>query len=213
MKKTGLILALALTACTDGSTTQYTGHNTYEYFPMEGDRTWTYVADTDAVSPNVDYNLFVDKVASRLEGGTEVVTLEYRRNDEAGDLLYSIDWSSDSAGGVQVWGYSVQGGSSASFDDPLLFAEYKMVVGDTTTTSSNGVEITSTLTGLEDCTNYWTDNVWTCLHFTIDGSDDLPFAGDWWGAGSWGTTRFDNPMVDQEWVLATGYWSGSEGGE
>ena len=51
MKKTGLFLALALTACTDGSTTQYTGHNTYEYFPMEGDRTWTYVADTDATSP------------------------------------------------------------------------------------------------------------------------------------------------------------------
>lgn len=211
MKKLGLFLALALTACTDGGTT-YNGHSTYEYFPFEGERTWTYVADTDAVSPNVDYNLFVDKAGSRMDGTTEIVLLEYRKNDESGDLLYSIEWSSDNANGVRVWSYEVQGGDSVTFDDPILFSSYQMVVGDEVTSSSNGIEITSTLAGLEDCPNYWTDNVWTCLHFTVEGAE-VPFAGDWWGAGSWGASRFQNPYVDQEWVLASGYWSGSSEAE
>lgn len=210
MKKTGLILALGLTACPGTGGTTYTGHSTYEYFPFEGQRSWTYVADTDVAAPNVDYNLYVEKVDSNMVGSNELALLEYRKNDDTGDLLYSIEWSSDAADGVLIWSYEVQGGESVTFDEPLQFAQYRMTVGASVTTSSNGVEITSTLAGVEDCPNYWTSQVWECLHMQVEGPDNLPFVGDWWGAGSWGASRFQNSFVDQEWVLATGKWDGAE---
>lgn len=209
-------LALALVACTD-SAPYYAGNNTYEYFPLDGQRTWTYVADTDAASPNVDYNMFVEKTGSQNRDGSDVVTLEYR-NQATNDLLYSIDWSSDSAGGIQVWAYSVQGGESVTFDEPVQFASYKMAVGDVAESQTNGKTFTSTLEAKDDCTNYWTENVWECLYLYVedgDGDDNqgVPFAGTWAIAASWGATRFQPTGIAQDWVLATGWWSGDEGAE
>lgn len=210
----GTTLALALLGCI-GSDPIYSGNKTYEYFPLDGVRTWTYVPDIDAASPNVDYNLFVEKMGTRNVEGSTVVTLEYR-NDSTGDLKYSIDWSSDSAGGIRIWGYAVQGGESVTFDEPVQFADYTMVVGDSTETQTNGKTYTSTLDAKDDCTNYWTDNVWECLYFYLedgDGDDNagVPFAGHWAIAGSYGATRFQPTGIAQDWVLATGSWSdGSE---
>ncbi|RME21333.1 MAG: hypothetical protein D6798_18405 [Deltaproteobacteria bacterium] len=202
------LLALALVACNGGGSTTYTGHNTYEYMPLDGERNWTYTADTDAGTPNVDYNLFVEKVDTEVAGTTEKVTLEYR-NDNTGDLLYSIVWSADAADGILVHGFDVQGGDSVTFDTPISFAKYKMIVGDEVESSSNGITVVSTLSGLEDCPNYWTTQVWECLHFSVDdGGAGTPFAGEWWLAGSWGASRFRTTDVDQDWVLASGYWSG-----
>ncbi len=204
-----LLLCGALVACTSGGTTTYQGHNTYDYFPIDGERTWLYTPDADAASPDVSYNLFVEKIGSGSAGTTETATLEYRNND-SGSLLYEIVWSSDAADGVLIHSYNVQGGEAVAFDTPVSFADYKMVVGDVAETATNGMTITSELVGVETCENYWTDNVWECLHFSVSGID-APFAGDWWVAASWGPSRFHPDDVGQDWVLASGYWSGEDG--
>lgn len=210
-----VFLTLGLSACT-GDTQQYTGHNTYEYFPLDGARTWLYTADVDTPFDqlNVDYNLAVSKTATQTQGATQIVTLEYRKQN-TGDLLYSIDWSSDSADGIVVHGYSVQGGDTVAFDTPIEFAAYRMVSGDVSETTSNGMTITSTLEAVVDCPNYWTEQVWECLQFHVDDGDGddsvgVPFGGTWEIAGSWGASRFRPTGMNQDWVLSSGTWDGAE---
>ncbi|NUO00668.1 MAG: WG repeat-containing protein, partial [Saprospiraceae bacterium] len=97
---------LALLLACDGGESQYGGHNVYEYYPLDKERSWKYAMDDDSAG----YILEVEKVASVDQQGVEVATLEYRKQDS--DLLYSVDWSSSSASGVLIYGYTVQGGDT-----------------------------------------------------------------------------------------------------
>lgn len=209
MRPTRLVAALALVplvAACDGAGPSYTGHNTWEYFPLDGERSWKYAMDDDSAG----YILEVEKVSTAEQGGTQIATLEYRKED-TGDLLYSVQWSSDSAGGILIHGYEVQGGDSVDFDAPVQFADYRMIGGDTVETQTNGMNFASTLVGLESCPNLWTTEEWECLHMSLDDGDgdDMagpPFAGDWWIAGSWGASRFQPTGWNADWVLTNAYF-------
>ena len=142
-----IALASLVLACT-GTGPIYNGVQTYEYFPIEGERTWRYAMEDDSAG----YLLEVEKVDSRSENGTEVVTLEYRRSDTM-DLLYSTTWSSDAAGGIRVYSYEMQGGESVTYSPPVEFAEYTMRPGDEVVTETGGMTFTSTYVGVENCPN------------------------------------------------------------
>jgi hypothetical protein len=73
-----------------------------------------------------------------------VVTIDYGVLDPA-ELLYSIDWSSDSSNGIQVHGYSVEDGDAVNFDTPVSMSDYRMVPGDIVETVTNGVTFTAEL--------------------------------------------------------------------
>lgn len=196
---------LALLLACDGGESQYGGHNVYEYYPLDKERSWKYAMDDDSAG----YILEVEKVASVDQQGVEVATLEYRKQDS--DLLYSVDWSSSSASGVLIYGYTVQGGDTVSFDTPVQFADYQMQAGDQVMTETNGMTFTATFQGIEECSNLWTSEVWDCAHVTLDDGDgdDMtgpPFAGDWWGAGSWNASRFQNTGWTADWVLTAAYF-------
>lgn len=205
MRLIHLAPTLLLLAC-NSSTSTYNGHSTYEYFPLDGERSWKYAMDNDSAG----YLLEVEKMATADQGGTEVVTLEYRKED-TGDLLYTVDWSSDSAGGILIYGYEEQGGASVTFDTPVQVAEYKMMGDDQVVTQTNGMTFTSTMIGIEDCTNLWSSDTWECLHMELDDGDGdnlagPPFAGDWLMAGSWGASRFQPTGWQAEWVLTNAYF-------
>ncbi len=200
-----IALASLVLACT-GTGPIYNGVQTYEYFPIEGERTWRYAMEDDSAG----YLLEVEKVDSRSENGTEVVTLEYRRSDTM-DLLYSTTWSSDAAGGIRVYSYEMQGGESVTYSPPVEFAEYTMRPGDEVVTETGGMTFTSTYVGVENCPNLWVSDVWECLHFSIDDGDGddmvgAPFAGDWWIAGSWGPSIFQPTGWTSPWVLTNAYY-------
>jgi len=207
VSKITLVGALLMTACSSTPTTGYNGHNIYEYFPLDGNRAWTYAIDDNSL----DYLTYVEKTDVVDAGGTKITTLEYRQQPQGGDgtpgdLLYSIDWSSDSAAGIVVYGYSVQGAESVTYDQPVQFADYQMATGDTVTTDTNGTSFTATMVGMESCTNLWTSETWDCVHMNLDDGDGddsagPPFAGDWWLAGSWGASSFQNSGATAPWVL------------
>ena len=181
------------------------GHSLYQYFPFEEERSWEYAMDDDSAG----YILEVEKVAATDQQGVEVATLEYRK--QGSDLLYSVDWSSDANGGVRIHGYSVQGGDSVRFDTPVQFADSQMSSGDQVVTETQGMTFTATLQGIEECPNLWTSEVWDCAHITLDDGDgdDMtgpPFAGDWWGAGSWNASRFQNTGWSADWVLTRAWY-------
>ena len=197
-------IPLMFTACDNGGRYTYKGFEMDDYFPLDGDRTWTY----SQLQEDVTWKMRVEKVPQTIRNGsTEIVTLEYY-NDDTGDLLYSVDWSSDASNGIQVWGYSDElSGDSVAYDPPVQIAERTMLTGDSVDTDTDDRTFTSTFEGIEDCENDWRAD-WTCATITIDDGDgdDMngpPFAGQWWMATSYGASRFVPTGYTDAWVLAS----------
>lgn len=205
MRLSLFIGGLMMTAC-DTDNYQYAGHNTYEYFVFDGERTWKYRQD----DLSIEWRMEARKSGVVDKGTTQVVTIDYGVLDPA-ELLYSIDWSSDSSNGIQVHGYSVEDGDAVNFDTPVSMSDYRMVPGDIVETVTNGVTFTAELVGVESCENDWVTEPWECLHFSIsDGVDDAssaPFVGDWWLAADWGTSRFQPAGYSTPWILSEAVWS------
>ena len=208
MRLSLFIGGLMMTAC-DTDNYQYAGHNTYEYFVYDGERTWKYRQE----DLGIEWRMEARKSGVVDKGSTQVVTIDYGVLDPS-ELLYSIDWSSDSSNGIQVHGYSVEDGDTVAFDTPVSMSEYRMVPGDTIETVTNGITYTAELVGVESCANDWVTDPWECLHFSIsDGVDDAssaPFVGDWWLAADWGTSRFQPAGYDTPWILSEAVWSPEE---
>lgn len=198
-------IPMLLTACPDDSNRyNFQGTVMNDYFPLDGDRSWTYTQLQDDIA----WKLRVEKVPQTVwNGSTEIVTLEYY-NDETGDLLYSVDWSSGSSTGVQVWGWSDElTGEGASYDPPVQIAEKTMLTNDTTETETGGQTFTATFHGKETCSNDWRAD-WECVKVEVDDGDGdpmsgPPFAGTWWMATSWGTSRFIPTGYTDAWVLSS----------
>ena len=61
-----------------GSKYAYNGQDLYEFFPLDGQRSWEYGQDDTTVA----FQLVVDKnPVTTDEAGTEVVTLDYKSKD------------------------------------------------------------------------------------------------------------------------------------
>lgn len=211
-----LIVSLTSLGGCGGGTNPYRsgGFSTSDYMPLDGDRSWRYSQDDEAV----DWQMVVEKVPQTTTVDiTEIVTLEYSEyaNGSAGDLLYSIQWSSDSSDGVLIWGYTDEvSGESVSYDPPVTFGRRQMVTGDSYTTTTGGRDFTTTFEVVESCPNNWRSD-WDCLKFVLDdgdGDDDAgpPFAGTWWMASSYGASRFIPTGYTDAWVLASATFEGGE---
>ncbi|MEC7984067.1 MAG: hypothetical protein VX278_02815 [Myxococcota bacterium] len=199
-----LFLFGALFACNGGSTTQYTGHTTYKYMPLDGERSWRYGND------GMNFELLVEKVDAQLIDGVEIVSVEYSKYDPQ-ELLATIDWSSDSIFGIQIHGYTLTNQGGMDFETPVLFADYRMIPGENVVSTTDGITFTSTFNGVEMCPNNWVseENAWECLYFTVESdsaSGTFPFVGDWWIANTWGASRFITPQgtfgSENTWVLS-----------
>mgnify|MGYP006064907045 CR=1 FL=1 len=208
MRLTLFVGGLMLTAC-DTDNYNYAGHNTYEYFPLDGERTWKYRQD----DLSIEWRMEINKSVTAQVGDYDIATFDYSVLDPA-ELLYSIDWSSDSTNGILIHGYSVEGGDTVSFETPVAFAEYRMIPGDVAETTTNGVTYSAELVGVESCANDWVTDPWECLHFSIsdgtDGASSAPFVGDWWVAADWGTSRFQPAGYDTPWILSEALWAPTE---
>lgn len=232
------LVLIALSALTVGGCTEpeykYAGFRTYDYFPLDGTRTWKY---KHAVH---DYLLEVDmETEPEVEGATRIHTLRYKQ-DEPSRVLYAIKWSSDSTDGVQIHGYIVEnepaevsedgddtgepsgGDDTAStavdtitdgwvdFDPPLQLTEYQMAPGDVLKSSAGGDDYTSTFEETESCPNDWRDD-WECLRLVIESSssDPAPFVGTWHWATEYGTSLFEPVGEAAPWTLVEATWFAS----
>ena len=203
-----LVCGAALAAC-DQDNFSYAGHNTDEYFALDGQRTWKYRQE----DLGIEWRMEASKAGTVTKGDYNVVTIDYGVLDPS-ELLYSIDWSSDSSFGIVVHGYSIEDGASLTFETPVLFADDQMIPGDIVETTTDGLTYTAELVGVEACANDWVTDPWDCLHFSIsDGVDDAtsaPFVGEWWLAADWGASRFQPAAYDTPWVLSEALWAPEE---
>lgn len=187
---------LWLIACaTEGPT--YSGYDLVDHFPLDGERRWDYASNDTSVTHRLDVVLS-DAVVER--DGVRIHELSHL-SSESGDQLLAVQWSSDTASGVLVHGYDDEQGP-VSFDDPVVFAEPRMVPGD----SVSSGDFTSTFVGVEACPNHWTGEDWdSCLHMSLDG--DAPFAGDYWLVPRYGTAWLELRDDTDTWVLVEAEWA------
>lgn len=204
MRTSLTFLAVMFSGCA-GSSYQYAGYDTYEYFPLDGERMWEYATEDTAI----DWNMEVEKVETQNKGDTELVTLEYAKKDPI-ELLHQITFSSNAQEGILIYGYAIEGGESVDFSTPVTMGAKQMSAGDKEKTKTDGVTYTAEMNGVQECPNLWVTDTWDCIHITItDGTDDEtspPFVGDWWIASNWGTSRFQHASMSEPWVLARGVW-------
>jgi hypothetical protein len=199
------LAALVIPAC-GGPQTQYGGARVNDYLPLEGDREWEYIQcdpGDDSCTPDAAFEvLLVEKAPNTTSrNNTEIVTLDYSVLEPT-ELLFSIQWSSNSRSGIQVWGWSDAAGEGLDFASPVTIADYGVQVDDVSETETDGVTYTSTYLGEEECPNHWVSDPYTCLHFRVEGgSDGNPIAGDWWFAQSWGMVKYEPASSAAPWVL------------
>ena len=205
----GLILVVPmLVACSDGSNTYYAGVPVFDYFALDGVRDWQYVNDGYGWKLDVEVN----PAFERMDGNTRIVTLDYSQDDPR-ELLYSVEWSSDSNKGVLIYGYSIEAdeGGPVTLDPPVVFSKNRATKGTVETTASGGTTWTSTFEEIEPCPNYWVTEDWECLRFQLDdGGLGVPFAGTWWIASDWGASRFQGVDDASPWQLAIAHWTPTE---
>jgi len=222
-----LIMVSTLAPSCGGSKYDYAGYQTHKYFPLDGTtRNWTYYSE------DTTYLMYVDMLTPLEQvGSTAIATLEYSQVDPY-KLLWSVKWSSNSTDGIQIHGYLIEGtaevedsgdagddtggtdttaeiGTWVTFDPPIQFSQYQMAPGDSVTTSTGGVTYTSTLDSVEECPNNWVADPWTCLVFTLEGDDALPFVGSWSMATDYGVSQFQPASKSgTPWVLTEANWKG-----
>ena len=204
-----LASATALVGC-GGPSTTYAGASIHEYHPLEGDRMWEYwqcEPGSDSCTPDAAFDtLLVEKSpTTRDVGNDEVVTLEYSILEPT-ELLYTVDWSSNSRTGIRVHGWTVGADGSDTFapSAPIAISEYKATKDDVFETTTDGLTFTSTFLGETECATHWVPNdPYKCMHFRIEGGNgDEPILGDWYFSQSWGMVKHLPADLTAPWVLA-----------
>ena len=203
-----LLFLLNFACVTEGP--GYSGFGTKGYFGFDGERLWTYNLDSEEEGES-GQKLSVEKLSPEFEEGMERVTFEYFVEDPY-QVLGSVSWIAGSIDGIGIESYTIGEGDNMEeviFDDLAIFAENRMAPGDVVESTINGITISSSLNGVEECPNDWaTGDVWECLHFTVSTDQEnsgLPFLGEHWLANGYGSSRFqvsEGPWAsDVNWVL------------
>ena len=204
--------AMVLAGC-EGQKFQYGGESLWERFPLDGERLWVYVHD----DPAVEYSLSIEKTATNLTNGKDVVTFTYTAVDSDGGevVLSEIDWSSHADDGVEIWRYTDfttdAAGVTTEFSPPITFTERQMNAGDLVETSTGGAVYSAQYNGLQECPNNWSDESWECARIELSSSvGGEPFTGEYWIAMSYGTSWIEPAELGGRWVLSHAVFSASE---
>ena len=184
--------------------TSGTSYPMWEYFPVDGKRSWEYASDDE----DATYDLEIERHDAEGPEGLDVYRFELRE-EESGDNLADVYWSSTSSFGIYVHGFTHPlAKGSETLDEPITIATPYMSVGDQLVSGEGLGQITSTLVGVEPCNNHWVAEGWdSCLHLDVDdGGLGLAFAGDFWLVPRYGIALWSPSNTESTWVLKQASW-------
>ena len=202
------VLSWLLPSC-GGASYTYTGYRMSQQFPLDGEREWQYLNDDE----EVQNPMRVEKLSAPvMKESTAVYTFEYY-NEETGDIVRSVDWSSDSMNGVLIHGYVdyEAGGEEVLFEPPVVFASSEMRPGESVVTETGGYTFTSTLMFSGPCPNHYVQDWEDCLNLVLDDGDGddstgALVAGEYWLVPRYGTAWFRMTPDTDNWRLWKHDW-------
>lgn len=196
---TGVMVAGCDPVFTDGGSSA-SGSPIFQAFDFDTLRTWTFLTDDESV----DYRLRARQLPDPEDvNGEDVHTIEFQydcindRGDGSGtscaerelEATVAFSWAMSSSLGE---GVLVHRFSDTVFDPPVQLAEGRMLKGASVTSSSGGVDYTSTFTDVVPCPaeRFWPDpdNRAECFQIDVVASGPSPVAGTYYAA-----SRFTYP--------------------
>ena len=180
-----------------------------DYFPLDG---VVRMAEYRAAEGGMDWTLLVEMADSTVVDGVEVVTLEYNDAD-LGDLLWQVQWSSDSVHGVRIHGYvDVQGGEEVAFDEPVVLVERGVQIEPVVTETSLGT-FTASAGAYDGCGTFFVSS-WeseSCLVVSLSDPDDDPathgiVTGTYRLVAGYGAAWLDLDLWDDTWWMSSFEW-------
>jgi hypothetical protein len=211
----GLGIVLLATGCYK-QTLHSGGEDTYKFFPLDGDRTWTYQA-TDTSLP---YRLVAHKPSESelLEDiAVRVYTITFSPDcqgavepclaDEDADSVPDFEttplmvWriSSDSIDGTEFHSFNDE-----DFDPPVLLADADQSEDEVVTSESGGISYASTIIAEGPCdVPYWRgEPPEGCKTFQLDDAGGgSPVAGEYMSIVQFGIVQFTIGGIPSTWQL------------
>ena len=205
----GILSALSAVSCGGGSY-NYVGYLMDNQFPLDGTREYQYVSDDETIETPIR----VEKASAPSSTDTyDIYTFE-TYDDESGDLLNVVNWSSDSVYGILIHNYTnyANGEEAVVFDPPLIFADDEMAPSDFVVTETGGMTFTSTFVGVEPCPNYYVADWNECLRIELDDGDGddsagSMVAGTYWLVPRYGIAWFQQTGDSEPWILWKHSWT------
>jgi len=205
----GILSALSAVSC-GGASYNYVGYLMDNQFPLDGTREYQYVSDDETIETPIR----VEKASAPSSTDTyDIYTFE-TYDDESGDLLNVVNWSSDSVYGILIHNYTnyANGEEAVVFDPPLIFADDEMAPSDFVVTETGGMTFTSTFVGVEPCPNYYVADWNECLRIELDDGDGddsagSMVAGTYWLVPRYGIAWFQQTGDSEPWILWKHSWT------
>lgn len=203
--------AMVLCGCPPDDQFEYGGLQTYDSFPFDGNRSWTWISTDQEVTywlvgqtrsedpdpENPDYRIYNVDYSTDCRGADPDCV--------EGEVIRSVAWSSDINYGVYIHSWE-EAGDRTEFDPPLVLAGKQMKPGDSVVTETAGYEWTATLEGIEAC-DVNLNVVWNdCLRITLDDGDEddrtnVGLTGTYWAIKSQNVVTFELVGEGGRWRL------------
>ncbi|HMV66682.1 MAG TPA: hypothetical protein PKA64_07520 [Myxococcota bacterium] len=214
-RRVGIAVWVVATGCYT-STLSTGGEDTYKYFPLDGDRTWTYQSTDTSLPYRLIAHKPVDSVADEATS-TRVFTITFTPDcqsalepclvDADGDLIPDFEgeplmtWqvSSDSVAGMLFHGFD-----DTAYAPPVTLASADQSADEVVTSESGGVSFSSSLLATEPCdVPYWrSDQPDGCKTFQLDdGGAGSPIAGEYIAIVQFGIVSFSQGGSESAWEL------------
>lgn len=215
------VVCLGLVGCSGRPPSTFDGEDTFDWFPLDGEREWSFTS-TDSAVP---YRLAAYKAEEGVnteDGLTRIytVTFSYRcfgfvtppcdvdidgteGPDVDGQPAFSWEISADSAAGVQFWAFT-EGETRTEFDPPVKLADPVMREGEEVAGTANAVDYTSSFVGRVSCdVPYWRDRQPDdCFQFDL-AADGLPLPTSLRSIYQFNIVAFTFPGEEATWELQT----------
>lgn len=189
----------------------YQGERMDQYFVFDedpNDRTWTFVS-LDNQIPYLLVGDLVDEFEEVNDGQTRVREINYKRDclgadpscvDNSHDRKLFLSF--DQVNGALFHGYEFDGEDEVRFENPIKIVEAYVNQDDVNTTVTDGVTVSSSFVGFEECPNQWNVDWPDCSHFTLEADGGaIPLLGDWWINVGFNIVAFDIDADGDRWEL------------
>jgi hypothetical protein len=208
-----LALTLVLAACPPPDPPPPGGPPMDDFFPFDGERSWTYESTDTSLSFRLVSTLVGEVGESDVGRIYEVETARACAGTDPdcvdGELEHTLRWSSDGVAGVYVHGID-----DADLDPPVRLTADQGWRDQTHTTDSGGRTWTSTIEGFEACPVAMSVDWDTCVRIRVEADGDgAPLAGTWWANAGFNVVAFEREgdtgtwqLSDQECIDCDGAW-------
>lgn len=208
-----MIVLLFAAGCSGGDGYAYSGYTMSNFFPFDGERTWTFQSE----DPN-ETSTVVATLNSTPEviddGQTSIFDVNYTMGclDDAvgctpGDWrLKTIRWSSSSGEGVQIHGFD-DGSGLVAFNPPIALTGKDGVPDDVWTTETDAGTFVSTFDQIGDCPVYMAVDWDQCIKLSLDDDGDPAtpgthaLHGDYYAVASFNVIAILGADDDAMWKL------------